>query len=125
MKDFFLQFFTWWNSQTLGTRFFTWRKGEKVGEDHDGNTYYQSSEGRRWVIYNGAAEASRIPPGWHGWIHHRTDTPPSDESYVMREWEMPHRANMTGTAGAYHPKGSLANQDKRPDSTGDYEAWTP
>ena len=125
MKDFLLQFFTWWNGQTLGVRFFTWRKGEKVGEDAEGNVYYQSPKGHRWVIYNGLAEPSRIPSGWHGWIHHRVDTPPPEENYAVREWELPHKANMTGTGGAYRPKGSLANQDKRPDVTGDYEAWSP
>ncbi|MEL6745799.1 MAG: NADH:ubiquinone oxidoreductase subunit NDUFA12, partial [Pseudomonadota bacterium] len=108
MKNFLLQLFTWWNGQTLGTRFFTWRKGEKVGEDDEGNVYYQHGE-RRWVIYNGLAEASRIPPGWHGWMHHRVDTPPSDETYTKREWEMGHQANMTGSPHAYRPKGSLAN----------------
>lgn len=125
MKDFLLQFFTWWNGQTLGTRFFTWRKGEKVGEDASGNIYYQGPGNRRWVIYNGAAEASRIPPGWHGWMHHRTDVPPSQEDYSMRDWELPHVMNLTGTAGAYRPKGSIANQTKRPEVTGDYDAWTP
>ena len=125
MKNFLLQFFTWWNGQTLGTRFFTWRSGKKVGEDAEGNCYYQNGDGKRWVIYNGDAEPSRIPPGWHGWIHHRTDTAPSDENYEQRDWEMPHLENMTGTAGAYRPKGSLFNQDKRPTVTGDYEAWRP
>ncbi len=125
MKNFFLQFFTWWNGQTLGTRFFTWRKGERVGEDANGNLYYQSADDRRWVIYNGDAEASSIPPGWHGWIHHRTDTPPSREDYVMREWEMEHCENLTGTPNAYRPKGSISSQEKRPQVTGDYEAWSP
>ncbi|MGO4841289.1 NADH:ubiquinone oxidoreductase subunit NDUFA12, partial [Rhizobiaceae sp. 2RAB30] len=27
MKKFLLQFFTWWNSETLNTRFHTWRHG--------------------------------------------------------------------------------------------------
>lgn len=76
-----LQIFTWWNGQTIGTRFHTWRHGQRVGEDEFGNVYYQGgtdSEGRtrRWVIYNGPAEASAIPPGWHGWMHHRTDVSP-------------------------------------------------
>ena len=31
------QFFTWWNGQTLNLRFYTWRKGEFVGEDEYGN----------------------------------------------------------------------------------------
>ncbi|MEE9314092.1 MAG: NADH:ubiquinone oxidoreductase subunit NDUFA12 [Rhizobiaceae bacterium] len=125
MKNFFLQFFTWWNGQTLGTRFFTWRKGERVGEDELGNVYYKSKDGPRWVIYHGEIEPSQIPAGWHGWIHHRTDTAPSEETYDQHDWEKPHSANKTGTASAYRPKGAVASQDKRPQVTGDYEAWSP
>ncbi|WP_193178401.1 NADH:ubiquinone oxidoreductase subunit NDUFA12 [Oricola nitratireducens] len=130
MKDFLIQFFTWWNGQTLGTRFHTWRKGEHVGEDEFGNVYYQGgkdAEGRtrRWVIYNGYAEATSIPPGWHGWMHHRTDTPPSKEDYKPREWQKPHKPNKTGTSGAYRPHGSMYTPESRPVVTGDYDAWTP
>ena len=120
-----VQFFTWWNGTTWGTRFYTWRHGERVGEDDLGNVYYQSADGRRWVQYNGVAEASAIPPGWHGWMHFRTDTPPSRETYHPREWEKPHILNMTGTSGAYFPRGSMANPEERPRVTGDYEAWKP
>jgi len=77
------------------------------------------------VIYKGYSEASAIPPGWHGWIHHRVDTPPSDENYKPRDWQKPYQANMTGTAAAYRPKGSILGQDRRPQVTGDYDAWTP
>ena len=41
LKEFFTQFFTWWNGQTLGTRFHTWRFGELVGTDEFGNRYYR------------------------------------------------------------------------------------
>ncbi len=126
MKTLLLQFFTWWNSATWGTRFFTWRKGEFVGQDEFGNSYYRERGGKkRWVIYKDLAEASMIPPGWHGWMHHRVDTPPSEESYTAREWQAPHHANRTGTAAAYRPKGSILTASKRPEVTGDYEAWTP
>ena len=130
MKTLILQFFTWWNSATWGTRLFTWRKGEFVGEDEFGNVYYQGgkdSEGRtrRWVIYNGPAEASAIPPGWHGWMHHRTDVSPADEQYKPRDWQLPHLPNMTGTGAAYRPKGSILNPAERPRVTGDYDAWSP
>jgi NADH:ubiquinone oxidoreductase subunit len=130
MKTFLLQFFTWWNGQTLGTRFHTWRKGERVGADESGNVYYQGgkdSEGRtrRWVVYNGYAEASTVPPGWNGWLHHTVDLPPSKVDYKPREWQKPHRPNLTGTPGAYRPKGSLASPTARPKATGDYDAWTP
>ena len=130
MKKFLAQFFTWWNGQTLGTRLHTWRYGSEVGLDEFGNIYYQGgvdSEGRtrRWVIYPGYSEASTIPPGWYGWLQHRTDTPPSQENYVAREWQQPHQPNLTGTPFAYRPKGSVLGQDKRPQVTGDYDAWTP
>ncbi len=130
MKTFFLQFFTWWNGQTLGTRFHTWRKGARVGQDEFGNTYYtggKDSEGRtrRWVIFNGYSDATAIPPGWHGWMHHRTDVAPSSEDYRPRDWQLPHMTNQTGSANAYRPDGSLAKSGQRPKVTGDYDAWTP
>lgn len=130
MKKLLVEIFTWWNGQTVGTRFFTWRKGTKVGEDEFGNVYYEGPMAtygvrKRWVIYNGYAEASAIPPGWHGWMHHRTDVPPTKEDYKPREWQKPHRPNLTGTAAAYHPPGSLVELGQRPRVTGDYDAWTP
>jgi NADH:ubiquinone oxidoreductase subunit len=135
MKTFLIQFFTWWNGQTLGTRFTTWRRGERVGRDQFGNTYYRSrgraidpalGHERRWVIYNGEADASMIPPGWHGWMHHRTDVPPSDESYAAREWEAPHAGNPTGTARAHRPAGSTLRPGGKPATPPEtYQPWTP
>ena len=77
------------------------------------------------LVEMGYAEASAIPAGWHGWMHHRTDVSPADEKYTPREWQKPHRANPTGTANAYRPQGSIAATGKRPRVTGDYDAWTP
>ena len=96
-----------------------------MGEDKFGNVYYQNEQGKRWVIYDGLADASAIGPGWHGWMHYRTDTPPSKDSYQARDWQLPHQANMTGTHAAYRPKGAIASQEKRPRVTGDYDAWAP
>ena len=77
MKTFLLKLFTWWNGQTFGTQLWTWLYGELVGEDEFGNRYYRTKGGkidprmlsfeRRWVIYNGDAEASRFRrPGTAG-----------------------------------------------------------
>ena len=41
MWNLLVQTFTWWNSQTMGTRFATWRFGKRVGEDEFGNVYYE------------------------------------------------------------------------------------
>lgn len=114
---------TWWNSQTWGTQFYTWRKGQKVGEDAQGNVFYQSKEGRRWVIYNGEAEASRIGADWHGWLHYTWDEPPTDEPLQHKPWEKPHLPNLTGTPAAYVPPGSLRRP--APQEKSDYEAWAP
>jgi NADH:ubiquinone oxidoreductase subunit len=58
-------------------------------------------------------------------MHHRVDTPPSAEDYEAFGWERPHLPNLTGSAAAYRPKGSVLTQTKRPRVTGDYDAWTP
>jgi NADH:ubiquinone oxidoreductase subunit len=134
MKQFLLKMFTWWSGQTFGTQLWTWRFGDLVGEDEQGNRYYRTKGGkidpvlhfeRRWVVYNGYAEASRVPPAWHGWLHHTVDVPPTEQNYTPREWEKPHRPNMTGTPGAYRPSGSTLASGRRPKATGDYQAWTP
>lgn len=126
MKKFLSEIFVWWQGQTWGTRLYLWRFFTYVGSDEAGNRYYQQKNGpRRWVIYNGYSEASTIPPGWHGWMHYRTDTPPSDERYKERSWEKPHVPNLTGTPFAYRPDGSLLAKGERPRVTGDYDAWSP
>lgn len=115
---------TWWNGQTLNTQFFTWRKGEKVGEDEEGNVFYQTADGvRRWVIYNGEAEASRVSPAWHGWLHHTYDEPPTKTPLKRKDWEKPHQENLTGSMLAYAPPGSIRHS--APEERKDYEAWTP
>ncbi len=114
---------TWWNGQTLGTQFHTWRKGQKVGEDNQGNIYYQSANGRRWVIFNGEAEASRVDAEWHGWLHHTWDEPPTKAPLPRKTWEKPHQENLTGTPAAYAPPGSIRNP--QPVERTDYEAWVP
>lgn len=119
-----LRALTWWNGQTIGTQLYTWRKGKKVGEDEQGNTYYTSADGKkRWVIYNGEIEASRIGADWHGWLHHTFDNAPSTTPLVHKPWEKPHIDNLTGTPAAYAPAGSL--RQPKPVERRDYEAWQP
>lgn len=120
------QLFTWWDGQTAGTRLWTWRKGELVGEDTQGNCYYRERDGdRRWVIYAGPVDASRVPPEWHGWLHHTVDELPTESLHPHKQFEKPHQPNLTGTPAAYRPDGSILASGERPKATGDYEAWSP
>ena len=121
---------------SIGTKLFTRLKGKKVGEDEYGNVYYCSSqkegEGigrrnaeRRWVVYKGLAEPSKVPAYWHGWLHHMTDEVPTEENAKLRyKWQKPHLPNLTGTVHAYSPEDSF-EKGSRPKAIGDYESWDP
>jgi NADH:ubiquinone oxidoreductase subunit len=114
---------------TFGTWLFTKMRGELVGTDGEGNRYYQDKRmitGRRrkrWVIYKGEPEASRVPPEWHGWLHYTVDAPPS-EADTRQSWQKEHVPNLSGTPMAYWPAGhALSSSGDKPKPN--YEAWRP
>jgi NADH:ubiquinone oxidoreductase subunit len=130
----FKKIFTWWSGATIGTLFTIAKRGRFVGEDGQGNRYYEAKDTRdsydpgrkrRWVIYKGYAEASKIPPEWHGWMHYTWDDPPTVAPVLRRSWELDHLPNLTGTPLAYRPKGSIARGGERARASGDYESWRP
>ena len=123
---------------TIGTRLFTWLRGELVGTDQFGNRYFREkgkrtfqrgggrqSREKRWVLYNGKAEASKVPPMWHAWLHHTIDEAPADAGAKRYPWQKEHLPNLTGTPHAYRPRGSVLRGGHRAKSSGDYEAWRP
>ena len=118
--------FTWWNGATIGTMLFSARNGNCVGEDDFGNRYFASKkDGRRWVIYNGSNDSSRVTPEWHGWLHGTYDALPQDILPPKRAWEKEATGNLTGTPKAHRPAGALEMGGKRASATGDYESWSP
>jgi NADH:ubiquinone oxidoreductase subunit len=130
----FGKIFTWWDGATIGTMLYTARKGEHVGTDAQGNKYYRSKprdgakngeRERRWVIYNGNNDASRVPSEWHGWLHGAFDDVPESRLPPPKVWEVDYTPNATGTASAYRPQGALERGGKRAKASGDYEAWSP
>ena len=130
--QFLKMLFTWWHGATLGTAMFTSRRGRLIGTDDQGNKYYvdkknQSLNGkvRRWVIYEGDVEASRVPPEWHAWLHYTVDKPPSEGMPERNSWEKPHQVNMTGTSHAHKPKGSLLDDVPEAAEGDGYQAWKP
>jgi NADH:ubiquinone oxidoreductase subunit len=126
----FKNIFTWWEGSTFGTWLDTQTNGDRVGEDSLGNHYYQArrdqpGQRRRWVIYAGSNDASRVPPEWHGWLHNTLDDTPDKALAPARSWEAAPYPNLTGTDAAYKPSGALESGKARAKSTGDYEAWSP
>jgi NADH:ubiquinone oxidoreductase subunit len=115
---------------SIGTKLFTYFRGQLVGSDDFGNRYFterarrpDALRQRRWVMFKGAEEASAVPPEWHAWLHYTTDAPISMEG--RKSWQKPHLPNLTGTAAGYRPSGHDYEGGRRAATTGDYEAWTP
>ena len=120
---FFKNLFTWWEGATLGTALFSWKNGSKVGEDDLGNRYFEG-KGRRWVMYKGSNDVSRVPPEWYAWLTRQIDVLP-DELPPAPKFLRTATPNLTGTADAYRPTGALEKGGRRQAASGDYQAWTP
>ena len=123
----FANAFTWWNGASWGTSLFSRRHGEEMGRDEDGNVYFRHRKdpSRRWVIYQGSNDSSRVSPGWNAWLRGTIDEVPAKGLPQRRPFEQAPQPNLTGTASAYRPSGSLSGLGVRAAATGDYEAWKP
>ena len=115
---------------SFGTWLFTRLHGELVGTDAFGNRYYidRRTKGkkreRRWVMYKGAPEASKVPPEWNAWLHWNLAQPPV-QGAQRKAWQKPHVPNLTGSDQAYLPPGHTLMGGHRARASGDYEPWTP
>ncbi|MFO1154378.1 MAG: NADH:ubiquinone oxidoreductase subunit NDUFA12 [Rhodospirillales bacterium] len=113
----------------VGTWLYTLLCGERVGTDDFGNRYYRNrrqarfGRERRWVVFRGRVEASKVPPEWHAWLHHMVKEPLTEAK--ARPWQQQHLPNLSGTPHAYRPRGHDLRGGKRAPATGDYEPWTP
>jgi NADH:ubiquinone oxidoreductase subunit len=93
---------------------------KKVGADEFGNEYFQNKRGKRFVVYKGQAEPSKIPAEWHGWMHYSTNTPPINMDTHKFSWQKIHLPNLTGTKNSYSPRNSEVRK-----TNSQYEAWKP
>ena len=115
----------------IRTWIYTMFNGSLVGVDEFGNRYYRGKgkllhgRERRWCLYKGSAEASKVPPEWHAWLHHTVEAPLAEGAANAKPWQKPHLPNLTGTTAAYRPAGHDYRGGKRAAATGDYEPWTP
>lgn len=103
----------------------------KVGFDEFGNQYFETkptkkgktiSKKKRYVIYNGLAEPSKVPANWHSWLHYTSDDLP-DNSHKY-SWQKIHLPNLTGTKFAYFPPSKNHNCHNSIASSG-YKPWKP
>jgi NADH:ubiquinone oxidoreductase subunit len=89
---------------------------EYVGEDRFGNKYYKSKK-KRFVVYKGLREPSKVPPMWHAWLHYMLDEVPKHQDIEGHSWQKNYIPNLTGTKEAYRPTRQLVSSD--------YQPWKP
>ncbi len=100
----------------------------KVGVDAYNNSYFTSKKKsiannnrkRRWVIYAGEVEASKVPAEWNAWLHHVTDQIPKN-NIRKPTWIKKHLPNMTGTEKSNNYK-SVKQKNKVENK---YSLWDP
>ena len=123
---FFKNLFTWWDGASTGTALYSWRHGSQVGKDDLGNLYFEGRKGgRRWVMYNGSNDVSRVSPEWYSWLTRQIDDVPDKAMPPAPKFLKPATPNLTGTAEAYRPSGALEQGGQRAAASGDYQPWLP
>ena len=110
--------FTWWNQDTFGTRLKTIFFGKLVGSDSFGNKYYESKNGKRWVIYPNTIDATSIPIEWYSWMHFIPNRIEKNHEFKKYDWQKPHQSNLTGTEAAYYPNKKKDNAINKK-----YKSW--
>lgn len=88
------------------------RKDKFVGRDENGNSYYESSKGKRWVMYSSVSEPTTVPPEWHVWLHYTDNVVPVNN----KKRKVKHTPNLTGIKDAYYPNQKVKNY---------YKSWSP
>jgi NADH:ubiquinone oxidoreductase subunit len=95
----------------------------EIGADQFGNKYFIGKNknylghSKRFVVYDGKSESSKVPPMWHAWLHYlNNEIPDGNESY---SWQQEHIPNLTGTKHAYNPDKA---KNKKLET---YSTWIP
>jgi NADH:ubiquinone oxidoreductase subunit len=106
----------------IATLIYSFLFGKFVGHDEYHNSYYRSratgKDEKRWVLYKGIVEATKVPPLWHRWLHFTTNDIPNQNQRDELSWQKQHQPNFTGTEYAYSP-------EKNNNAKKLYEAWEP
>ena len=96
-----------------------------VGKDEFGNLYYEHNKNltsvgkkKRFCIYNGTPESSRVPAVFHSWLHYAVDNINIGKFLPTHKWLKQHTINMTGTSMAQKPSKSKVKQQY-------YKVWKP
>lgn len=99
------------------------------GTDRFSNKFYSYldkslGKERRYVIYKGYYEPSKVSPAWFSWLHYLSPNIPLDDE-LNYEWQThSSRLNLTGTSEKYQPEG-IKNPTEFAEKIKIYQAWVP
>lgn len=100
-------------------KFFIKKTASFLAKDKFGNEYYVSrfrkdylGRNKRFVLYKGKNEPSKVSAGWHAWLHYMVDRVPMETIAT-------HVPNLTGTKHAHSP---LVH---KLEETNTYKRWSP
>ena len=91
-------------------RIYLFFRSTKVGGDQYGNQYFEAkrtdSFGRkkRFCLYSGRPEASKISPEWHLFMHYQVEAKDVKTNYKQHKWQKPFVPDITLTEVKYLPK---------------------
>lgn len=103
----------------LGLLLYTKLFGQYIDTDAFGNSYYQTIKTqkiKRWVIYNGICDPSKIPADWRAWLSFMQNLPPKKN---QNNWT----PNTTGTNFAQNQITSIENTPQT--ALNYYDSWSP
>jgi NADH:ubiquinone oxidoreductase subunit len=103
----------------LGLLLYTKLFGRYIDTDAFGNAYYQTKNSKkikRWVIYNGIYDSSKIPADWQAWLSFLWTLPPKRHG---NNWV----PNTTGTKFAQNQITSIENIPQS--ALNYYDSWSP
>ncbi|MDA9231465.1 NADH-ubiquinone oxidoreductase subunit NDUFA12 family protein [Rickettsiales bacterium] len=101
----------------------------KVGSDEFGNEYFErknadkNGKKKRFVIYNGLVEASKVPSNWHVWLHYTVNKAPIHSNTHRNPWQKTHLPNLTGTIYNHSP--AIDKKNNKLSKSSVYESWNP
>lgn len=99
---------------------------QQVGIDEFGNRYFLGKNKnylghkKRFIIYNGIDDGSKVPAIWHSWLHYLTSKIPEKHKDKAYNWQKKHIPNLTGTNYAYNP-----NAPSNVKGATTHTRWTP
>lgn len=97
----------------------------QVGKDQFGNRYFIGNnknylgQAKRFVIYNGQDEGSKVPPMWHAWLHYLSDDVPTVDNNKVYNWQQEYVPNLSSTKCAYNLAQSSCTKIET------YSKWSP